>query len=396
MSAPAVAASGAFPTTAARRPRRVLGWVALVVAIVLVAGVGALIAFDGWRDRGALDPESAGPEGTRAVVRLLQEQGVRVTVARDRTAAEDALADGPSTLALPDAPMLSDAALAELAGAADDVVLIEPRSRSLDVLLEGSALGGFAADESGPPSCELPAAVAAGTTRTGELYLPGEGVQGCYRADGGFGVLVAGSEGRRTTALDGLSVLTNTALPLDGNAALALGVLGTRPHLVWYVPSLSDADATTEPPTIGDLTPPWVTPALVLLLVSAAAAAAWRGRRFGPLVAERLPVTVRAGETTAGRARLYAASRDTAHAIATLRRATRSRLARTLGMPPAAAPERIADAVAERLAADRAVVRGILIDSAPRDDRELVEASDRLRELEASVRAAVRTERNPR
>jgi hypothetical protein len=139
-----------------------------------------------------------------------------------------------------------------------------------------------------------------------------------------------------------------------------------------------------------------VTPALVLLLLAGLTAALWRGRRFGPLVAERLPVTVRASETTEGRARLYAASRDAAHALDELRRATRRRLVRLLGLSPRTPSKHIADAVAERLGADRAVVHGILIDDLPRTDRDLVAASDRLRDLETSVRATLRTERTPR
>lgn len=398
-------ATVAAPTR--RRGRSALGWVALLVAVLLLGGIGAVLASDGWSDRGAFDPESAGPDGTRAVVRLLEEQGVRVTVARDRAAAEDALSRTDATLVLRDAPMLSDDALVALADRARDVVLVEPRSRSLDLLVGGSAPGGFVDDRLAAPECAVPAAEAAGSARTGELYVPGRdvpggdvpggGILGCYPVDGQFGVLVADrGDGGTVTALDGYAVMVNRVLADDGNAALALGTLGRSADVVWYVPSFADADATGAAPTLGDLTPPWVTPAIVLLLLAATVAAVWRGRRFGPLVAERLPVMVRAAETTEGRARLYAEAHDAPHALAELRRAARTRLARSLGLAPNAPPERVSDAVAERLGADRGVVRGILIDDRPRSDRELVEASDRLRDLEASVRAALRTERTSR
>ena len=120
----------------------------------------------------------------------------------------------------------------------------------------------------------------------------------------------------------------------------------------------------------------------------------WRGRRFGPLVAENLPVTVRASETMEGRARLYARSRDAVHAADALRIGAIGRLARDLGLGPAASAGDVADAAADRIGAPRAAVRGILIDSLPRTDAELVAVSDRLRDLEAAVHAAVRTERN--
>ncbi|PNW09528.1 DUF4350 domain-containing protein [Microbacterium testaceum] len=375
------------------RRRSALGWAALCAGLLLAALIGGTLVYGGYTQRAIFDPDSAGPDGTRAVVRVLERQGVTVTIARDRAAAERALADGDATLVLRDAPMLSDDALRELTDRAQHVVLVEPRSRALDVLLDGSALGGFSPDASATPECTVAAASNAGTARVGELLRPGDGVQGCYPVDGEFGLLQSdGTDGRTVTALDGLSVLTNTALPVDGNAALALGVLGQTDRLVWYVPALSDADQNTAAPTLGDLTPAWVTPAMLLLLTAALAAAIWRGRRFGPLVAERLPVTVRATETTEGRARLYASSKDAAHALDELRRAARARLGRLLGLTARTSPHEVADAVAQRLGADRARVRGILVDDLPRTDRELVAAADRLRDLEESVRAAVRTE----
>lgn len=384
------------PAPVRRRSRAAVGWTVLIAALVVIGLFGTTIVYGGWTQRDAFDPESPAPDGTRALVRVLEAQGVTVTVARDLAAAERALTASPGTLVMRDAPELSDDALRRLTARARDVVLVEPRSRSLDVLLDGSALAGVVDERTVDPACDVAAAEAAGPARVGELYLPGDGVTGCYPADDGFGVLVAGGDGSSVAAVDGVTVLTNRALPLDGNAALAVGLLGRSSSLVWYVPSPEDADTGAAAPTIGDLTPPWVSPALVLLLIAGLAAALWRGRRFGPLVVERLPVTVRARETTEGRARLYAASGDAAHALAELRHATRRRLAGLLGLSPRVPAEQLADAVAERVSAERAVVRGILIDDLPRTDRDLVAASDRLRDLETSVRATLRTERTPR
>ncbi|BAJ73496.1 hypothetical protein MTES_0532 [Microbacterium testaceum StLB037] len=385
------------PVTAHPRRRAALGWIALAVGLLLIGLVGTTLVYGGWKEKGLLDPESPAPDGARALVRILEQQGVTVTVARDRATAERALAGSDATLVMRDAPMLSDATLSSLAERARDVVLVEPRSRALDVLMNGSALGGFAADRAADPGCDLPAPEAAGTARTGELMVPGQGVDGCYRVDGDFGLLSwETSDGRTVTALDGTSTMTNAALPLDGNAALAIGTLARTGTVVWYVPSPSDADAGTAPQTLGDLTPPWVTPAILLLFLSGLVAAIWRGRRFGPLVTERLPVMVRANETTEGRARLYAAAGDAPHALDELRRAARGRLVRVMGLATHTPPEQVADAVAERLGADRGAMRGILITDTPTTDRDLVAASDRLRDLETSVRAALSTERTTR
>ena len=61
--------------------------------------------------------------------------------------------------------------------------------------------------------------------------------------------------------------------------------------------------------------------------------ALWRGRRLGPLVAERLPAVVRAAETVEGHGRLYRARSPRGQAAAALRDAARGRIVRLLGQP---------------------------------------------------------------
>ena len=107
-------------------------------------------------------------------------------------------------------------------------------------------------------------------------------------------------------------------------------------------------------------------------------------------------MTVRAAETTEGRARLYAHARDALHAADQLRIGALGRLGRLLGLGPAASAEEIADAAAARARVDRGAVRGILIDDLPRTDADLVALDERLRALEEAVHAAVRPERNTR
>jgi hypothetical protein len=378
-----------------RLRRALLGWAAIVAAAVALALVGTVLAGDGWAERDALDPESAGPAGTRALARILVDQGIDVRVARDRASALAEL-DGGATLVLPDAPALSDEAITELASAADEVVMLEPRSRTLRLLLPGAQLAGSAGTDELAAACDLAVAERAGGVVGGSLMTPGDGVTGCYPSGDGFALLVGETGPTTVTALDGRAMFANDVLAEAGNAALALGIVGAHPRVVWYVPSLADSDVSTAAPTLGELTPRWVTPALVLLLLAAVAAGFWRGRRFGPLVVENLPVMVRASETTAGRARLYARAHDPGHALDQLRLGALERLARTLGLAVTARPDTVVDAVAARLGSDRASVRSILIDTIPRSDSDLVESAARLRDLEARVHAAARPERNTR
>jgi hypothetical protein len=370
-------------------------WAGIVVVLIAAGLIGAGLSSAGrWAQKDAFDPDSAGPQGTRALVAVLRDHGVDVVVARDRDTADAALTPD-ATLVSPDPAMLSDEALTQLVDSAGDSVLIDPRSRTARLFFGNAQLSGVAPGNAVDPECAQPDAQRAGAVAPGTTFTRGTADWACYPSEGGFGLLVDDrSAVSRVALVDGGGLFTNEHLAEEGNAALAIGLMGRHPVVVWYVPALSDSDLADSTPTLGELTPPWVTPAIVLLLVAAVAAAVWRGRRFGPLVAENLPVTVRASETMEGRARLYARSRDAVHAADALRIGAIGRLARDLGLGPAASAGDVADAAADRIGAPRAGVRGILLESLPRTDAELVAVSDRLRDLEAAVRAAASTERN--
>lgn len=379
----------------ARRGR--WGWVAIVAVLLVVGAAGAwLAAASSWTQRGMLDPESPGPTGTRAVAQVLAERGIDVDVVHSPDDAAAAL--GPdATLVLGSTVLLSDDTMQDLVGRAGDVVVLDPAARDVRLLFDGAEAGGYGTGDTVDPRCDQADARRAGAIAPGAVFTAGDDAAtvGCYPVDDAFGMLVADrSPTSRAVAIDGTVLFTNDSVTAAGNAALAFGLLGRHPQVVWLVPSLADADAGGS--SLGALTPPWVTPAIALLVCAALVAAIWRGRRFGPLVAENLPVTVRAAETMEGRARLYARSRDTAHVLDALRLGALDRIARMLGLGPAASASQIADAAADRLGAPRDVVRGILIDSVPQTEADLVRGSDRLRDLEAAVRASVQLERTDR
>lgn len=393
------AATGGVPapdtalSRAADRPRRrVLGWLALVVAILIAGSALALLAGDAWSPHDTFDPDGYGAGGTHALVEVLREQGVEVTVAHDREDAEAALGYD-TTLVLPDPVYLSDDAVTELIEPAGDVVAIDATARMTRILFPDADTVGYGDSSPIAPGCALAEAERSGDIVAGALLSAPAGVTGCYPASEGYALLVEDRDGARVALIDGSQLFTNRHLADDGNAALAVNLMARHSHIVWYVPSLEDTDLAGGDPTLGELTPPWVTPVLVLLAIAATAAAVWRGRRFGPLVAENLPVTVRASETMEGRARLYSRAEDPGHAAAVIRAGALARMAKRLSLSAAASAPEVADAAADRLGVQRSVTREI-IDAEPRSDAELVRAGSRLRDLEAAVDAAVRTERN--
>ena len=157
--------------------------------------------------------------------------------------------------------------------------------------------------------------------------------------------------GRPRTGSSGCSwppdVLSNDHVTEADNAALSLRLLGQHPRLVWYVADPTDVSAG-DGVSISSLLPRWLYPALWLLLLGTLTVLLWRGRRFGPLVREPMPVVVRAAESTESRGRLYHRARDRGHAATILRHATQRRLAEHLALRPEAPMPEIVRAVAAR------------------------------------------------
>lgn len=392
-AATVVTGSSARPV---RRIGRVLLGIALAGALVLVIVVVLAVTRTPERPTDYLAPTSGGPSGTRALVNVLADEGVDVRLAE--TLAEVRAVDSEptaTTLVLFDAFLvLGTAQHEELLRLADHVVVLEPYDPELADLAPGVELVGYGPSGPVPTDCGLPAAQRAERVDArGYLYDVSAAeapVIGCF-ADGDDRYTVVDTEtaGTRVTLVGIGPAFTNGEILAAGNAAFALNLLGERETLIWYSPGpgeLQDGDI----PSPVSLTPDWLTPLLVLLAVAGLAAAIWRGRRLGALVAEKLPVVVRANETIEGRARLYERAGARAHALDALRIGATARLARLAGLPRRATVPEIVDAVAALAGRDRAAVAELLVGRAPATDAELVRLSDDLLRLEADVARVVR------
>ena len=207
----------------------------------------------------------------------------------------------------------------------------------------------------------------------------------CYSTDGRPSLVQGSVDGRPVTLLGAATPLTNERLDDEGNAALALGLLGARARLVWYLPSPTDVPASAQQ-SFYDLVPSGVWWGLVQVAVAVLLLALWRARRLGPVVAEPLPVVVRAAETVEGRARLYRRSGARGQAAEALRAGARDRLGTAAR---AAAPGR----TARRRGGGRGPRRperagrgGAPVRCRTADDAALVRLADDLDALEREVR----------
>ncbi|MDL5158103.1 DUF4350 domain-containing protein [Actinomycetospora termitidis] len=350
-----------------------------VVVGVLILVAAAVLAIAGTRvGEGLLEPAGVDPSGSGALVAVLREQGVRVDVA---TRPEDVVGAGPATTVLVAFPeRLGTAGRLALAHAGSDVVLVAPDAATLEALAPGvrrteppSSLTTTGVVPT--PDCALPAARAAGPlVLDGDVYELTPPAVGCYPTDGTVPLAVSG----RTVVVGTPGPFTNETLDRNGNAALVLTLLGAHPRVLWYLP----APGAGGDVSVADLVPRGVVWGTVMLLLAGGAAALWRGRRLGPVVAERLPVRVAAAETTRGRAALYRRIGARGRAAAILRADARRRWTTRLGLPPDAPTP--------------AVGKDLLDGPEPADDAALVQLADDLDDLvsgDVAQRSSTRRDR---
>lgn len=387
---PGAAASGLSPLRARLRAWRL--WI--VLSLVLLGGVVLSLVTTSNADRTPLSASNASPGGAQAVVRVLQEQGVDVVQAADYEAALRLLDEnaGAALLFFDPNEYLSGSQLGELETAARQRILVEPTFAQLQSLAPDISQAGLVPQEDvdagsvAGARCADPAAEAAGSVSAGGLAYRGPVT--CFPVSSGSGPaagLFAASADSSAAVLGYSGLLANGTIGENGNAALALWSLGSAETLVWYLPVPADIPAGEAPANPFSLLPDWVDPLLVWILVVAALAAFWRGRRLGPLAMEPMPVVVRAAETADGRARLYQDSRALDRAAANLRAGTMVRLASRLRLGPGSTAAAVTAAAARSTGRAEADVDALLNRHVPVNDSELVTWSRELLHLEEEI-----------
>lgn len=341
-----------------------------------------------------LDPNGTGPSGGHALADLATERGqqvVRAQVPENGSAADLELITSPGHL--------TSAQLAAAGRFGGDILLVDPTPATLRAI--APAVSTTVEDPSTTvlaPLCNNGSANLAGNAYVGGAVLESTSpaAETCYPADGGYFMVGYTQDGRTIDVLGSGAPLTNQYLADKGDAALALNLLRAARRIVWVVPSpaAQGQAATTGQRSLSSLVPWPVYLIAIQLVVAALLAAAWRARRLGPLVAERLPVVVRASETVEGHGRLYQARRARDRAAAELRQAARARISRLMGFTgttgtPGTTGTRQgvnAAAVAARTGDSPEDVAALLYGPPPHTDAQLVSLAAALDSLERKVR----------
>lgn len=374
-----------------RRRHWLIGIGVAVALFAAVIALSALLPTDPSRQPDSVT--NPRPDGTMALAQVLQSQGVQV---RQVTSLDEAAqAPARSTLLINISAELSDAAISRLRATPADLVLLYTSMDPIDSIAEltdgkvGTTYWWRDGDEA-PIGCTDQDARTARQISTAEsgLYAIGQQVQLCFLDEDGNGLYTAvEAPGHKVTVVAGSEWLHNDTITTFGNAALALRVLGRHPQLTWYLPSADAFSDDSGDARIDacDLLPPWFGPVSALLGLALVAAAGWRGRRFGPLVAERLPVAAPASEVASGLARLYRQGGAHAHAAAALRAASLHRLGVRFGLPTTATPDLVVERLARAGGVDPQQLRTLYYGPAPDTDSDLVALATQLSDLEAKV-----------
>jgi len=338
-----------------------------------------------------LSINNAEPAGTKAVAEILRNRGVTVSETGSLSEARSRLG-GDGTLVIASYAYLDEAQIDSILGWTGPVIWLAPEEYDLP-LIDSRLTYSWAGDRASVlPQCTLDAARRAEqiTTEGQRVSLTRETALAttCYVDGFGSGVLVQFERDGASpmTVIGAPSFMTNADLALEGDAALALNLLGTRDHVAWYVGTLFDTSTLTgngEGVTLR--APAWTNTAILALALTFLIAALWRGRRMGPLVTEPLPVVVPGSEATRGRARLYRRGRASGHASAALRAGAARRLSTRLGLGPHSTPTEIVTAVSTATGRESAVTHELLYGPPPRDESAMLDLVRRLDALESEV-----------
>lgn len=350
--------------------RRARFWLALAVLVLLAAGFVTSLTRPPGRP---LDPNSAAKAGSQALRRLLAARGTEV---QRSTTVADVSADASIVVAFPDS--YSAEQLRALGSSGRRLILLGPGPAARRAVAPG--LEEREADSGAhvvAPGCTIAGAQAAGAVRFPSGTVTRDAAQ-CYRGR----VAVVG----RLAIVGSAALARNDTLADEGVAALMINLIsedGQIRRVVWLLPG---ADARGDGgASVWVLLPDWAPRATVWLLVVGVLLTLWRSRRMGPVVAEPLPIVVRAAEIVEGHGRLYRRAQALDRAAESLRAATLARLTRRLGLPSRSDISDVAAAAERSTGRPAATIVGVLAGRPARDEADLLALAAALDDLEDAL-----------
>lgn len=356
------------------------------IVVALLAILAGAVALTPRTSDEPLDPASATGDGTRAVAQVLGQHGVDVTIVRQVSGLQARDASG-ATVVLTRPELLSKASLQRTMAAAEQarrLVIVDADPTTIQALQ--LPVTGLEPAAGTPDSrCDVSWLAGLRLSHADIDYAVGDDGRTCFGqgGSGAIAVLPARGQAPQTVLLGSRAALTNKTVTNADNAAIALRTLGASDRLVWFAPTLATAD---NPAAQGPRWPAWFHPASWLGAAVVLVVMVWRGRRFGRLAVEPLPVAVPADETTRSRGQLYRKAGDTARVAAVLRLATRNRLARYLGLAPNGRAETLIDRTAQAAGIEPRRTAELLYGADPPDEGSMTALAQDLQRLERQVR----------
>lgn len=359
--------------------QRVRAWWPLLVLAAAILIVAAVTAPDS--DAGLpLDPRSTGPDGTRALVSVLDRFDRDVEVV-----APGATTDAAVVLVLRDqfSPRRR-AALRDHVERGGRLVVADPASPLAPDVAGGLGLLGRVVDR----DCDLPALAEVDRVAPGggvAFEVPA-GAVGCFAVDGGAWLVVEAVGDGHVVSLGGPQFLLNGELARADHAVLVTQLLAPEgTDGVAVVRPVLRTSAGGSDAALIDLVPHWVLAAGAQLGVAFLVLVVRRARRLGAPLVDTSPVRLANADQTRAVGALLARNAARSAALGRIADDTRRRLARRLGLPASTATEEVAQAIAERTADDPGRTAGVLAPSAPADDAALLRAEADLSALEQSL-----------
>jgi hypothetical protein len=344
-----------------------------LAAIVVGAVVIALIAGAPPSSKPAFDPTSTAPNGTKALVLLLDQLGAHVD--------EGSSGEAGTALLLSDRLNAHDRGqLLDWVNAGHTLVVTDPASTLAGVPSDASGLdnlefAGGAIDLTA--SCALGLSPAA-TLRPGggALLQPGPNQVGCFPAGAGD-FLVARTLGAGSViALGGADPWTNANLAQADNSVLAAVLLA--PHPGAGVTLIGSSRVGGGSSGLLSLISPRVKELFWQLVIAFVLVILWKGRRLGRPVPEAQPVELPGSEIVVAAGHLSQEAGHRGRAAGVLRDDLRRRITDRLGIPRQTDDETVAAITTSRTGVSQQAVTDALTGPPPADDGQLVELAQAL------------------